>query len=201
MKNSKYSLNVSSLGPKWRIEGTYNLSDGKLVLHPNKCLDENNDSTIDCNKTTGEAIGTLNKSDDDLYYTQYVLFEPAKKRKLVGDLTYFKLGLPDKKVPEGSKRTIQDIQVTTMGMKKGTVTTNAKIRVKPSVTSKAVEYLESIYGPGSALEYVPAGTSLRIKARTVDKVKVNEWNNYWYCVDAGMTYDVWMFGEFIKIEK
>jgi hypothetical protein len=201
-KGKSYSLVLHTMGQKWRVEGSYELKKGKILLHPGACVDENNNSAMECNETIGEAVATLVTSDDDLYFSQILKVDPVKAKTLAENMTGFAFGIPDTKVPEGSRRTIDGIQVVTAGMKNGITTANAKIREKPSVESQSLQYCESPFGTSTLLDYVPAGTKLVVKARTIDKVAVNEWNNYWYYVDAGMmTYGVWMYGEFVKFDE
>ncbi len=202
MKNNRYSMELGSPGPDWRSEGRYELKNSRLLLHPEKCYDGTTSKTLspDCGNTMGEAVATLDKSDSDLYFSKYLVIEAADRKKIAGDTAILRFGLPGTKVTAGSRRSFDGINVITMGMQMGVVTANAKIRLKPSTQARSMKYLESPYGPGSLTESVPAGTSLKVKARTVEKDKVGQWNNYWYLVDVGMCSDVWIFGELVKLK-
>jgi hypothetical protein len=95
-----------------------------------------------------------------------------------------------------------------MGLKKGTVTTNAKFRVTPSPRAREMPFINfTDTGAGPAeekLAYIPADTSVVILARTEQKVKVQQWENYWLYLEVEEPLDQWkkgwVFGEFIKFD-
>jgi hypothetical protein len=80
-------------------------------------------------------------------------------------------------------------------------TTSVRIREKPSVTAKIVEFCDSPYGGAKCLPSAPEKTTVTVIARTKEKEKVQNWNNYWYLVNLNYFFhEVWIFGEFVKIK-
>ena len=108
------------------------------------------------------------------------------------------------KVKEGIKGRINGIEAISMGGKKGVTTENVRIRPKPTIDSKYLEYSNEIEGK---LPYYPKGWDVIIYARTLNKDKIGKWNNYWYYVELVCDSRemesgwVWVYGEFIKIKE
>ncbi len=202
-KNNRYKLMIYCLGygPSVHSEGQYELNGGKVILHQESCKDEDTGMALNHAENYDLLILTIEKSDADLYYSQYLVLELTVMKADVCNLPRLQFGIPDTKVPVGSLRSFDGIEVATMDMQKGVTIVNAKIRLKPSIKSKSVQYMETPYGPGLPKESVPAGTTLVIKARTLEKEQVNQWNNYWYLVDVGVHENVWIFGELIRPGK
>jgi hypothetical protein len=106
-------------------------------------------------------------------------------------------------VPAGLDRTVDGVKVKTMGCKPAVVTENAKIRIKPSIDSDTIKYAAEF--DGQVFQYCPADTKITVLARTENKEKINNWNNYWFYVEltGASEYEVrygWIFAEFIKIK-
>lgn len=202
-KDGRYTLKLSCLGCAARVcaEGRYELAGGKVLLKQESCRDDDTGKPLDSAENYAGLALTTEKSEGDLYYTQYLVLEASGKRPVIGNLARLRFGMPDTKVPAGSRRSYDGMPVVTMGMQKGVTTTNAKIRVKPSTGAKPVQYLDSPFGPSSPKESVPAGTPLVVRARTAEKEQVGQWNNYWYLVDVGVHENVWIFGELVKLGK
>lgn len=104
------------------------------------------------------------------------------------------------KIKSGTSKIYKGVPVVAMGLAKGVTTTNVKIREKPSINSRSLDYIKAPYETDAVMQSVPAGTEVVIIARTRDRDKVQSWSNYWYLVSMGFTTEVWMFGEFVKIK-
>ncbi len=97
-----------------------------------------------------------------------------------------------------------------MGMKKGKVLENLKIRVEPRLPepeeeNNLVDFIKSENSEPQT--FLPAGMTITVLARTKDKQKVQKWNNYWYYVaypsyreGQKMQMYAWVFGEFLKVK-
>ncbi len=208
-KNNTYKISYGSEGWYWNDEGTYQTKNGKVYLYPTKCTPDQKDDQGHYKFTMGDAICSLFASHNSLDYMLGIkCVSTYNKKHLWGDnLGDDKMIFDDNtaKVPEGSKRKIKDIPVITMDMKKGATISNVKIRERPSVNSKSLQYQKGLYADDAkTFPYVPSDTDVIIIARTVNREKVENWNNYWYYVNVG-TYvgvenGVWLFGEFVKIK-
>ena len=112
------------------------------------------------------------------------------------------LSRSDLLLKEGEQRIVDNIKVLTLGYKNAVAIDNVKIREKPSIESRSYKYQNGLYDKPK--EFVPKGSSFSVLARTIDKYKINNWENYWYYVDIGGRYNekgwVWMFGEFINLK-
>ncbi|MCU0847468.1 MAG: hypothetical protein MUD12_06230 [Spirochaetes bacterium] len=204
--DNSYRIEYGSEGWYWYNEGEYKYKDGKIYLHPQKCLHHEKGPAMPCGDTMGEAVCSLHESIGSLYFTHCLKVSSVSKRSVFtqdpkGGGSYIEFEIQESKVREGSKRFIGNVQVIVMGMKNGTTTDNVKIRKRPSVDSESVKYRAGLFGD-DAREYdsVPKNTDVTVIARTLEKTKVGNWNNFWYYVRAGAGDGVWMYGEFLKIK-
>jgi hypothetical protein len=106
-------------------------------------------------------------------------------------------------VPGGLTKTIDGIKVITMGCKTGIINDNAKIRIKPSIDSDTIKYSTSFDAP--TLQYCPKDSIITVLARTENKEKIKNWNNYWFYVELtdASEYEKrygWIYSEFITIK-
>jgi alpha-tubulin suppressor-like RCC1 family protein len=85
----------------------------------------------------------------------------------------------------------------------GTVTTAVRLREFPSTTAALVPYWSTAAQPEPE-QFVPAGATLLVAARTVSREQIGEWSNYWFRVELSSqkqaTVQAWAFGEFIRLE-
>ena len=206
-KNNTYKISYSSEGWYWEDAGTFQLQKGKIYLKPQQCSPADKDEKSHYTMTMGDGVCTLSKSDDTLDYLYSIkCVSTYNKKNLWGSNSgndAMTFNDETSRLPAGSARNIKNVPVITMGMKKGTTTTNVKIREKPSTKAKSLKFSRGIYGDDSELkDFVPAGTELTVIARTVGREKVETWNNYWYYVNVGthvgMDDGVWVYGEFVK---
>jgi hypothetical protein len=112
-------------------------------------------------------------------------------------------------IKEGIEKKINNISVITMGSKEGMLEYNMKFRTEPNAKSKIIPFPvidEKREGMTKNIDFIPKGYVIKIIARTKEKYKINDWNNYWYFVSVDDTFGNktikgWMFSEFIKIIK
>jgi hypothetical protein len=208
-KNNKYEMEFGSEGWYWYNEGVYEIKNGKIYFSPAACLDRKDGQPLDCAKTMGSAVGSLSSDEKSLWYEQVLNVVSDNNKDVFSDyegqgsvqLNYIDYNILESKVKEGAKRSIDGIPVIAMGLKKGISTDDVKIRKKPSVESESVKFQAGLYAEeAEEKNFVPKNTEIIIIARSVNKEKVKNWNNYWYYIKVGMNDGVWAFAEFIKIK-
>ncbi|MBP7734584.1 MAG: hypothetical protein KA369_01295 [Spirochaetes bacterium] len=196
-----YTYEYGSEGVSWYNKGTYSIKGDSVLLKPDFCSTHKEGTAGDCGETMGEAYCSIRTMPDDLYYYKYFTCTSKKNKNAV---TTNDASMPfpveQSKVKAGTSKVYKGVPVVAMGLAKGVTTTNVKIREKPSVNAKSLEYYKEIYGPGGEFQSVPANTEVVVIARTRERDKVQSWNNYWYLVSVGFNSEVWMFGEFVKIK-
>ncbi len=200
LKNNNYmmSYNIDG-GSIWHNEGNYEIAGKNILLRPVTCYQEKGGPAIDCKETIGETVCRLEKNDDSVHYSRYVTCRPKLKQH-AGDRDAFEYPVKDSAVKAGEKKRVDGIAVIALGEKQAVTTSNVKLRAKPSASAKEIEF--RLY-PDYRSPFVPAKTEITVYARTEKKEKVQNWENYWYYVKAGMSYDgkgAWMFGEFIRMK-
>lgn len=196
-----YKMEYSSEGWDWTDSGRYELSGSGAVLKPSSCNGKAYTKPADSELSMGEAEVTVAEKKDDLRYGSYLSVKSRfNKKNLVGqDLVCDTMLFPVKdSLLRNAPRSHKGIPVITMGCAKGVTVSNVKIRKGPSVSAEALSYMRS-HGD-DAQDFVPQGTKVTVIARTVKKEKVLSWENYWYLVDAGAEEEVWMYGEFVRLD-
>jgi len=109
-------------------------------------------------------------------------------------------------VNEGTEVVIDDIPAVTMGLVSGITVENVNIREKPDLKAKKIKYRYFKWGSDEEeeLSYIKKDEELRVLARTTNKEKIDNWNNYWYYIEYtygyGDSLTVWVYAEFIKLE-
>lgn len=196
-----YAYEYGSEGLNWYNRGTYSIKNDAVMLMPNFCSSHKEGTSIDCAETMGEALCSLRSRPDDLYYERYFICTSKKNRNaLAPDIASMDFPVENSRVRAGASKLYKGIPVVTMGSVKGVTTTNVKIREKPSLKSKARDYIKAPYETVEARQSVPANTGVTVIARTRDRDRVQNWNNYWYLVSLDFTVEVWMYGEFVKLK-
>lgn len=199
--DNTYTFEYGSEGVNWYNKGSYSVNKGKVNLKPDVCSSHKDGETINCAGTMGEADCSIQTKANDLYFFKYFVCTSKKNKNAVStNMPSMAFPIGESKVKAGTSKVYKGIPVVSMGMVKGMTTTNVKIREKPSVNAKAIEYIKEIYSPDSSLPSVPAKTEVIVVARTRDRDKVENWNNYWYLVSVGVNSEVWMYSEFVKIK-
>lgn len=196
-----YIYGYGSEGVNWYNRGTYSIIKETVFLKPDFCSTHKDGTAMDCAETMGEAQCSIQSRPNDLYYHSYFICTSMKNKNAVStNVAAMPFAIEKSKVKAGASRIFKGIPVVTMGTARGVTATNVKIREKPSVNSKSLEYVKEPYETDAVFESVPAGTEVVVIARTRDRDRVQNWNNYWYLVSAGVTSEVWMYGEFVKIK-
>jgi hypothetical protein len=102
---------------------------------------------------------------------------------------------------EGSAVIIGDVVAVAVD-KGGTVTESVRIRDQPSTKDNLVGY-RNMKPDETPLNSLPLGTSVRVIARTAEKVQVEQWNNYWYWIEfitpLSGKVQAYAYGEFIRL--
>jgi hypothetical protein len=196
-----YTYEYGSEGMNWYNRGVYSIKGDSVVLKPDFCSAHKEGTAGDCGETMGEASCSFQTKSDDLYYYKYLTCTSKKNKNAVTtNVASMPFPVEQSRVKPGTSKIFKGVPVVTMGLARGITTTNVKIREKPSVNSKALEYVKAPYETDAVMQSVPANTEVVVIARTRDKDRVQSWNNYWYLVSSGFTTEVWMYGEFLKIK-
>jgi len=140
---------------------------------------------------------------ESLYYSEYLVCQSDHTLTFVMNQATDSMRMPFPKsaVPFGQKKSFNGIAVITMGRAKGKTIDAVKIRKTPSINGEAKSYYPFPSDPPSPQPFVPAGAGVIVIARTINKEAVKGWNNYWYLVNVGENREVWMFAEFVKLDK
>jgi hypothetical protein len=200
-KDGTYTFGYSSEGVNWYNSGNYSIIKDKVLLKPTFCSTHREGSAVNCAETMGEAVCVIQSRPADLYYFKYFVCTSKNNRNAVSsNMPDMPFPILDFTVKAGTSKIFRGIPVITMGMAKGVTTTGVKIREKPSVNAKSLEYITRMFDPGTEQQSVPEKTDVTVIARTRDRDRVQSWNNYWYLVNVGVMNEVWMYGEFVKIK-
>jgi hypothetical protein len=196
-----YSFTYESEGINWYDTGTYSIQKEKVYLEPSFCSTHREGEGVECSETMGNAVCAVKEEPNDLLYFKYFVCTSKNNKDAVsGGNPSMAFPLESFRVKAGTSKIWRGVPVITMGPARGKTTTSVKIREKPSVNAKALDYIEELYAPDRTFQSVPADTEVTVIARTRDKDKVQSWNNYWYLVNAGVMSNVWMYGEFVKVK-
>jgi len=202
-KNNSYTVQLGSEGNYWYNEGTFRLEKGYIKLNPTVCKEDvKSMENIDCKKTLGDADIDLINDEYSLYHTQFLLVKSKYNRSLLYEEpqnSTLLFPIKGSEVPAGQTRMKGASQVITMGFVSATTASEVKIRKTPSEDGEVVEYFTGLFeDPQKA---VPKNTTVIVIARTMDKVKGQKSENYWYLVNVGTNQEVWIFGEYLKFGK
>ena len=196
-----YTYEYGSEGMNWYNRGSYTVTSDAVLLKPDFCSTHREGAAGDCGETMGEASCSIQAKPNDLYYSNYFICSSKKNKNAVSvNVASMPFPVEHSKVKSGTARIYKGIPVVTTGPAKGITTTNVRIREKPSINSKSLDYVKNPYETDAVFESVPVNTEVMVIARTRDKDRVQSWNNYWYLVSTGFNTEVWMFGEFVKIK-
>lgn len=110
------------------------------------------------------------------------------------------------KVREGTEIESKHGILIALGQKNGKISDDAKFRNTPSIKSKTnkckIEIAMDSFGMDGV---IPKNSSVKLLARTKDKMKVKNWENYWYFIETFSSVGDknckentgWVFGEFV----
>jgi hypothetical protein len=203
-KDLTYEAMYESEGLYWYNKGKYSIKSDTAYLEPNICKSGKTDkNNIPCGETLGRAECRSADNPDSLYHSKFIECTSLDNKNVLG-LNSSKILFPLSayKVKSGEERVYKGVPVIVLTGSSGTTTGNVKIRKSPSIKSESLKYTDKLYlDPESkTYDFVPKDTLVNIIARTKNKFPVDKWNNYWYLISAGMSTEVWMFGEFIKLK-
>ncbi len=194
-KDGKYRASVIYGGWGFDVEGTYIIKNSKVTLYINDKTKEHLKRELKEDKPGRYNSfflknGVLINDNDSLKYQRYIKFEDGTKfwdtTSLVKD--------------EGLRKKVGPVSVITMGMKKGLIKDNAKVRERPDTKAKDKTYCKDVI-TGPCTQFVPKGEELTILGRTEKKIRVQKWENYWYYVEFPVNDTIgWMFGEFVELK-
>ncbi|MEI1279629.1 hypothetical protein V6Z05_14970 [Leptospira venezuelensis] len=171
--------------------GSYEIKSNHLFLEPEK-----NPGCTPENKPVKNKKCFLEKSDQSLYYTQ--------RLNCGENLFYWNY---NSKLGSGQKRNYKGIELVTIGLINSQTTSNVKFRDTPNQNSLSFKcsFIDEGHQQVES-EYIPTGNDIVIIGRQTQKVKIAQWENYWYLIAVssnaynGCYPNVgWVFGEFINI--
>ncbi|TGL90110.1 SH3 domain-containing protein [Leptospira congkakensis] len=144
--------------------------------------------------------------EESIKYQEYLLCD----NKLV-------LYNKSKKVNEGLIKNFKGIQVITQGLKNATVTSNLKMREKPSKDSKSFEcffsHLDDESISNKEISFIPKNYTITVIAKTKNEDYIGDKKNFWYLIfPISDSYngcllknsdqkEGWVFGEYIKLDN
>ena len=203
-KDNTYEANYGSEGLYWYNKGKYSIKNSTVYLMPSTCkFNKENADSVPCGQTLGRAECRMVDDRNSLYYTKYLECNSIDNKNVLGfNTSKILFPLTSYPVASGAERVYDGTAVVVLTGSTGVTTANVKIRKKPSVDSESLKFTDKIYfDPGAkTYDYVPQNTAVTIIARTKNKSAVDKWNNYWYLISAGMSIEVWMYGEFVKLK-
>jgi len=120
-----------------------------------------------------------------------------------GPYVYFR---QDSIAAAGRQVDIQGVPAVSMGAKNAVVKEAVMFRASPDKTGKVITCKGA--GPDEkSSSALPKGMQLIVLARTMEKARVGNWENYWYYVDPNIDWysscdagEGWVFGEFIEMK-
>jgi len=197
--NGSYDLDYGSEGWYWRNQGQYTISGNSLLLKATKC-EYSQQPDNSCQNTFRTAKCVIREQPTDIEYLYELFCEFDKHFRLFTsdskpDNT---MGLDIKKykVPNGAAKKFQAHDIIVLANVTGTVNSSVVLREGPGITYKKTSYIVNAYD-GPYLPSVPKGKKVTIHARTTNKQKVQEWENYWLLVSIDDSHKAWAFGQFI----
>lgn len=174
-------------------EGTYSILNGKVNLKP--------EPSPECpGPDFGPKTCTMIRTSKSLFSTLYLECGPNN--------LYWNT---EAKVEKGELRTINGINVISLGLVSGVANENVMYRQAPDINSKAFgcTYTNPKFITDHiSYNFIPEGTQLTLIARTTQKQKIKSWENYWYYVQPASDWyaggcsptEGWVFAEFVTHE-
>jgi hypothetical protein len=195
--NNSYTMTLGIEGDGWMDSGSYQIKNNAVYLH---CL--RSDSAVfatynpDYEFTAGNCVANVTTSETDLK----VKCLTRKKKDLIpfSDQYIATIPVPGSEVPVGTLRTVNGIEIFTTGEKRTITTDNVKIRDQPSLAGKTLTFLSGYYD-GEKFPWVPKKTEVILIGRTKEKEIIGKYEDYWYYVEVGANYGVWMYGAFFDL--
>ncbi|MCR1795598.1 MULTISPECIES: hypothetical protein [unclassified Leptospira] len=170
--------------------GSFEIKSNQVFLEPEK-----NPGCTPENKPVKSKKCILEKTDQSLYYTQ---------RLNCGENSFF--WNYSSELGSGENRKYKGIEIVTVGQINSQTTANVKFRENPNQNSLSFKcsYIDEDHQQMES-EYIPTGKDIVIIGRQTQKVRIGQWENYWYLIAVssnaynGCYSDVgWVFGQFIN---
>ena len=211
-KNNTYKIYYGSEGWYWENNGTFLIQDEKIYLTTKSCTFWN-EKDIDCKNSFKTGICNIQLNENSIEFKYNLICDVNKKFKVYTEFqepeNWFKVDVRKFKIPTGLKRVFrnyknlingkenyENIEVLTLGNLKGITNDSVVIRQGPGIDyQKLPHFPNGDYG--NYVMSLPKGIKLTIHARTLNKQKVKNWENYWLLVSLDYNQYVWIFGEFV----
>lgn len=197
-----YEFTYGSEGIYWYNKGKYTVENEKVILNAIVCkrrMDDKN--SLNCSSTFGNGYCQLDKPKFNLFYSKVLACYSKNNHSPFGgngnNRTEFRLS--EFIIPPDETIILNGISAIRMSDESALTTSDVKFREKPDVSAKNFTYLQDIYAPG--LSYIPKNTKLTVHARSFEKNKVKNWEDYWYYISTQNSFSGWVYGEFIMINK
>ncbi|RPJ04286.1 MAG: hypothetical protein EHM28_13685 [Spirochaetaceae bacterium] len=190
---------AATLGPgqggEYTFAGTFEIKNNKLTLY----------TITQDGKKTWIADGVLYYKNEGYPYPYYFIQFP-KSFTSIGEKVFCPSPFNDFILldlttthTQGNKIEFDGVQAIVFNAS-GKTTEVLNTRVSPSVNAQRKTF-STMQGLHST---IPKGSAIRILARTADKVKIGDVENYWYYIeywpDDSGTVHAWVFAEYIKLE-
>lgn len=195
-----YDFTYGSEGWYWSNKGQYKFVDSRIDLKPTSCgFAQEKDPGCQNTFTAGNC--SLVEKLNDLEYLYAIKCKFNRKFRIFTSYSESRdelnLDVKKHKLPIGTERVYQGTKVLTTGNTIGTVVDTVFLREGPGTQFKKIDYIVNAYD-GPRLPSVPASKKVVVHARSLEKSKVKDWENYWLVVSIDDSHHAWAFGEFIK---
>jgi len=198
-KTFKYVISEEGAGGE--ATGTWKIDNAALLMSATKTAGFNTEAYPGFT----EARCTLVVDNNTFDYAEFLdcVGEPRTNVLASG-----RFPMPDSAVQPGAMRMIDGTKVVFLGNKKGIATKSVMFRDKPSPNGTVIDVRKiegGMYSIGPLYPDLPsaailpgARVSMWVTARTEQKSRVGQWENYWLFVQIGRTSG-WVFGEFVQV--
>lgn len=188
ISGSEIRIVFAGEGCPLNLEGTYKIK-GKTLHY------DMNDDTM-CQRFT-KADGSTKGECKIITLKDHLIYEkqlecPKMEGRFYKDV-----------LKKGTVRKVDGIEIYTMGNQNAEIIDDAFIRSAPNTGAKPNSCTFEEYGIDKVKNVLPKKHQLTVIGRTMKKVKVQHWENYWYYVDAKTGWYSscprgWVFAEFIS---
>lgn len=198
LEDDKYNHEMGSEGMGWYNEGTYEIKDNKILLHCTKCAEIKEDSKeSDCFKTLGEAECFIEDTPNSLYYSKNLICRSYNGKWMENEIIEVEFPLKSSRLKAGEKRKINNSPAIIMGYISATTTETAYLKESPSETAENVDFFIEKYEEPEPM--IPTNYSVKILAKTENKVSVKGVEDYWYYIEVNhYSQSAWIFGKSLK---
>lgn len=169
-------------------KGTYAIINKAVVLNANQ-----KDACTPDQKPVVNRKCAVEKDEKSLYRTVKMVCD--------GQYGYHRL---DSTAAADRPVDIQGVPAVSMGARNAEVKEAVMFRASPDKSGKVITCKDH---EAKAMGALPKGMQLIVLARTKDKVRVGNWENYWYFVDPNIDWysscdsgEGWVFGEFVEFK-